>query len=138
MMSARSVFHSKVWHINFSGNRTAVLPSLAILPLTDGHPQASRDWTAFAIFAMFFHQYPVIHVINRRIYVNFQEAKISKICSDFLVILICYISMLCIQVYLHHFKSSSIFDTHCWLFICRYICITWCQNQCSIFLEYIH
>ena len=34
MMSARSVFHSKVWHPNFSGNRTAVLPSLAISPLT--------------------------------------------------------------------------------------------------------
>ena len=34
MMSARSVFHSKVWHFNFSGNRTPVLPSLAISPLT--------------------------------------------------------------------------------------------------------
>ena len=34
MMSARSVFHSKVWHFNFSGNRSAVLPSLAISPLT--------------------------------------------------------------------------------------------------------
>ena len=33
-MSARSVFHSKVWHFNFSGNRSAVLPSLAISPLT--------------------------------------------------------------------------------------------------------
>ena len=29
----RSVFHSKVWHFNFSGNRSAVLPSLAISPL---------------------------------------------------------------------------------------------------------
>ena len=28
MMSARSVFHSKVGHFNFSGNRTAVPPSL--------------------------------------------------------------------------------------------------------------
>ena len=34
MMSARSVFHSKVWHFNFSGNRTSVLPNLAISPLT--------------------------------------------------------------------------------------------------------
>ena len=34
MMSARSVFHSKVWHFNFSGNQTTVLPSLAIWPLT--------------------------------------------------------------------------------------------------------
>ena len=30
----RSVFHSKVWHFNFSGNRSAVLPSMAISPLT--------------------------------------------------------------------------------------------------------
>ena len=30
----RSVFHSKVWHFNFSGNRSAVLPSVAISPLT--------------------------------------------------------------------------------------------------------
>ena len=34
MMSARSVFHSKVWRFNFSANQTAVLPGLAILPLT--------------------------------------------------------------------------------------------------------
>ena len=33
-MLARSVFHLKVWHFNFSGNQTAVLPGLAILPLT--------------------------------------------------------------------------------------------------------
>ena len=34
MMSARSVFHSEIWHFNFSGSRTSVLPSLAISPLT--------------------------------------------------------------------------------------------------------
>ena len=33
IMSARSVFHSKVWHSNFFGNRTVVLPSLTISPL---------------------------------------------------------------------------------------------------------
>ena len=34
MMSARSVFHSKVWYFNLSGTRYAVLPSLVISPLT--------------------------------------------------------------------------------------------------------
>ena len=34
MISARSVFYSKVCHFNFAGNGTAILPSLAISPLT--------------------------------------------------------------------------------------------------------
>ena len=34
MMSAQFCFPFMVWHFNFSGNRTSVLPSLAISPLT--------------------------------------------------------------------------------------------------------
>ena len=64
MISARSVFHSKVWHFNFSGNRTAVLPSLAISPLTVVLLQAGIyskfGILAFSVICAHFFEWPKI------------------------------------------------------------------------------